>query len=385
MKSCSDPVFHPDWDLFCRVIDNHGDLGVCWRLAADLASRGQTVRLWCDDASALRWMAPHGAAGVTVLPWRDPLPHEAPADIVVEAFGCDPPPAFVSRMAAAAATNRPPLWINLEYLSAESYVERSHRLASPQWSGPGAGQTKWFFYPGFTPRTGGLLREPGQIERNDASRAAAEFNRPAGIDRTMLLFCYPNPALPALLDALASDTQARTLLRVTPGFATEQVRQWLSDRGHHGAQGSGQGGGQVQIEWLNYVDHPGFDALLADSDLAAVRGEDSVIRALWAGRPLLWQIYPQHDEAHRAKLEAFLDHHLSSLPPEDALARVTRQLNRAWNGFAELDGAGWQQGLAVLFAAPAQVLARQRRSTQAALPDLSTTLLAFVAAAWASA
>ena len=29
------------WDLFCRVIDNHGDLGVCWRLARDLAARGE--------------------------------------------------------------------------------------------------------------------------------------------------------------------------------------------------------------------------------------------------------------------------------------------------------------------------------------------------------
>ena len=59
----------PRWDLFCRVIDNHGDVGVCWRLAADLAARGVQVRLWIDDASALSWMAPAGAAGVTVLAW----------------------------------------------------------------------------------------------------------------------------------------------------------------------------------------------------------------------------------------------------------------------------------------------------------------------------
>jgi uncharacterized repeat protein (TIGR03837 family) len=358
----------PDWDLFCRVIDNHGDLGVCWRLAADLASRGQTVRLWCDDASALRWMAPQGAPGVTVLPWRDPLPHEVPAGVVIEAFGCDPPPAFVERMAAAPL---PPLWINLEYLSAEPYVERSHRLASPQGSGPGKGLTKWFFYPGFTPRTGGLLREPGLIERNSAHRAAAEAYRPEGIDRVMLLFCYPNPALPTLLDALATDGQARTLLRVTPGFATEQVRQWLAGRSSPL--------GALSLEWLDYVDHPGFDARLAGSDFNAVRGEDSVIRALWAGRPLLWQIYPQHDEAHRAKLEAFLDHHLSlSVGPDDVVADTTRQLHLAWNGFATLDVAGWQQGLATLFAPAAQHIARQRCNAQSLQPDLTRALLEFV-------
>ena len=42
-------------------------------------------------------------------------------------------------------------------------------------------------------------------------------------------------------------------------------------------------------------------------DVNFVRGEDSLVRALWAGKPLVWHIYPQHDDAHDAKLEAFLD------------------------------------------------------------------------------
>ena len=46
------------WDIFCKVIDNYGDMGVCWRLAADLASRAHRVRLWVDDLAALSWMAP---------------------------------------------------------------------------------------------------------------------------------------------------------------------------------------------------------------------------------------------------------------------------------------------------------------------------------------
>ena len=123
------------WDLFCRVIDNFGDIGVCWRLAADLAARGDTVRLWVDDARALAWMAPQGAPRVEVHAWAESAQAE-PAEVVVEAFGCDPPEAFVARMAARTA---PPRWINLEYLSAEPYVERSHRLPSPQLAGPGRG------------------------------------------------------------------------------------------------------------------------------------------------------------------------------------------------------------------------------------------------------
>ena len=113
------------WDLFCRAIDNFGDLGVGWRLASDLGARGEAVRLWLDDPAPLAWMAPGGTAGVTVVPWTDTPPDLSPGEVVVELFGCDPPPRFVERMAAAPVPAR---WINLEYLSAEDYVERSHGL-----------------------------------------------------------------------------------------------------------------------------------------------------------------------------------------------------------------------------------------------------------------
>src|SRR5436190_8920873 len=158
------------WDLFCRVVDNFGDIGVCWRLAADLAARGHSLRLWIDDPSALAWLAPGGAAGVEVIHWTDDSALRVPGDVVIEAFGCDPPAGFVAAMVQQA---RPPVWINLEYLSAESYVERSHRLPSPQLSGPGTGLTKWFFYPGFTPATGGLPREPDLSDQQAQFDAAA--------------------------------------------------------------------------------------------------------------------------------------------------------------------------------------------------------------------
>nr|MBP6225993.1 elongation factor P maturation arginine rhamnosyltransferase EarP [Rhizobacter sp.]MBP6270504.1 elongation factor P maturation arginine rhamnosyltransferase EarP [Rhizobacter sp.] len=84
------------WDIFCRVVDNHGDAGVCWRLATDLASRQIDVRLWIDDARALAWMAPTGRHGVRVLAWPDgdqDISREldpAPS-VVVETFGCGLP------------------------------------------------------------------------------------------------------------------------------------------------------------------------------------------------------------------------------------------------------------------------------------------------------
>ena len=185
------------WDLFCRVVDNYGDVGVCWRLACELARRGAAVRLVIDDARALAWMAPQGHEHVQVLDWPggdhgvcDP----AATSVVIEAFGCDPPAAYTRAMAEGASPQ--PVWINLEYLSAEPYVERSHGLPSPQ----AHGLTKWFFYPGFTPRTGGLLRE-ADLPLRRAAFDRVHWLQSQGVrlqpgERLISLFCYPNPQLP---------------------------------------------------------------------------------------------------------------------------------------------------------------------------------------------
>ncbi|MDP9043195.1 MAG: elongation factor P maturation arginine rhamnosyltransferase EarP [Pseudomonadota bacterium] len=287
------------WDLFCHVVDNFGDIGVCWRLAADLAARGERVRLCTDDASALGWMAPDGAPGVEVRGW-EAAPGPA-ADVVIEAFGCELPAPFRHRMAAAA---KAPTWINLEYLSAESAVERFHGLASPQLIGPGTGLRKWFFYPGFTPSTGGLLCEPGVMARRRAFKRDAWLLRHAAVampqERVVSLFCYEQPALTALLDRLATTP---TLLLVAAGTATREVLRCLGPTLRRGALRA------VLLPWLSQVE---FDHLLWAADLNFVRGEDSFVRAQWAGNPFVWQIYLQDDEVHRAKLDAFLDRHGAS-------------------------------------------------------------------------
>ncbi|MBV5345352.1 MAG: elongation factor P maturation arginine rhamnosyltransferase EarP, partial [Rhodoferax sp.] len=93
------------WDVFCRVIDNFGDVGVCWRLCADLANRGQRVRLWLDDLSALPWMAPGALEGqhanITVHRWLETMDSQGlqtlePAQVWIEAFGCEIEPVFIS-------------------------------------------------------------------------------------------------------------------------------------------------------------------------------------------------------------------------------------------------------------------------------------------------
>jgi uncharacterized repeat protein (TIGR03837 family) len=314
------------WDLFGRVIDNFGDAGVCWRLAADVASRGHAVRLWLDDTSALAWMAPHGANGVTVRQWTAAVDDLEPGDVVVEAFGCDPPPSFVLKMATNAV---PPVWINLEYLSAESFAERSHGLGSPQWAGPDKGLQKWFFYPGFTARTGGLIRERDLLASQRALDPAAWLARqhvPPSMGALRVgLFCYDTADVAALLDSLAPRP---TLLLATAGAATNLVRAQL---------GPGLQRRALQAHTLPFMPQPEFDALLWSCDLNFVRGEDSFVRAQWAGKPFVWQIYPQHDGAHAAKLHAFLDLFLAGA--DEPLADGVRRIWRAWNGLPDHRGA----------------------------------------------
>ncbi len=358
------------FDIFCRVIDNHGDLGVCWRLSTDLTQRGHRVRLWVDDACALTWMAPQGHAGVAVRAWPTEAELQAlskdpsfqVADVVIEAFGCELPETFQALMAC----DTPPVWINLEYLSAESYVARSHGLASPIMSGPAKGFTKWFFFPGFTPDTGGLVREANLLRQSQFDRAswltALPLDTPiAEHEQCISLFCYEPAALPQLLKQLRqADVQTRLLVaQGRPCAAVVQAAQALNM--------PLQGTGQLRISPLPYLSQIDFDHLLWACDFNCVRGEDSLVRALWAGQPLAWHIYPQHDNAHHNKLLAF----------ESALDMPAdlRQFHAVWNGLeanplpalsrtAIDDWRRWSQQI------------RHRLLSQT---DLTTQLLSFVA------
>jgi uncharacterized repeat protein (TIGR03837 family) len=319
------------WDIFCQVIDNFGDIGVSWRLASDLAARGQQVRLWTDDSSALAWMAPDGCVGIKVLPWFLALDairaelHANPCGHLVETFGCDAAPSFLQACAEIAeSSGAQPVWVNLEYLSAEGYVERCHALPSPVQGGPAKGWRKHFFYPGFTPATGGLLRETDLLSRQIGFDRKV-WLKDQGVEREdeviVSLFCYEPPALVALLRQLSvqglQDRPVRLL--VTAGRSTQAVRLAIQEINTNLSTDHRK----LSITWLPLLTQRDFDHLLWSADLNFVRGEDSLVRALWAGKPLIWQIYPQDDGAQHDKLEAFLN--LLDAPP------ALRVLHQRWN------------------------------------------------------
>ena len=328
------------WDIFCTVIDNYGDIGVAWRLARRLAHDfDHPVRLWVDDLGSFARIAPlldparavQELDGITVCRWQADagFADYQPAQVVIEAFGCRLPEAVEQAMADSP---RPPLWINLEYLSAEDWVEGCHGMTSPH---PRLPLTKYFFFPGFTDRTGGLLCEDGLIATRQrwqqdklAQRAFWQmFDIPEKQPEEwrVSLFAYENPAARELLDYW-THSPIPVHCMVPEGKVLADVQVVLGQTLHAGQHVSR---GALTVHVLPMTDQDSYDLTLWSCDINFVRGEDSFVRAQWAGKPLLWHIYPQDDTAHMIKLDAFLSHYCADLDQDTATA--IKAASHAWN------------------------------------------------------
>jgi uncharacterized repeat protein (TIGR03837 family) len=330
------------WDIFCSVIDNYGDLGVCWRLARQLAlERKQTVRLWVDDIDALHKFGFGFDPGTETLRLHDveirhwdssgktPFPAVEPAEIVIEGFGVRLPEGYLLAMAKRAL---PPAWINLEYLSAEPWVETHHGLPSPH---PTLPLTKYFIFPGFTEKTGGLIMERGLATARDAV-STLRSKVPGGGALLVSLFSYKNAALPGLVEAWKS-SPTPVVCVVPEGPAHDQLSTLLARPFTRGTQYQV---GALALHPFPFVNQDGYDNLLWGLDVNFVRGEDSFVRAQLAARPLVWQAYPQEKGAHFKKISAFLALYNEGLEPE-AAAAVTAMFE-AWNRQSSDIGDAWQ-------------------------------------------
>jgi uncharacterized repeat protein (TIGR03837 family) len=371
-------------DVVCRVIDHLGDAGFCWRLARQLAAEhALSVRLWIDDVATLARISPVDAAqesqrvdGVVVRRLGEAAVPDALPDVVVAAFGCALPDAWLDAYVAAPV---PPLWIHLEYLTAEAWIDDAHGLPSPPPRR--AALRRWFFFPGFTDASGGLLRERGLLDARDAYRRRTDAREgawrdaglapPARDELAVSLFCYPNPALPALLDAWAADP-APVRAIVPAGVATADLERWISGRAP--GPGSVLTRRSLTLAIAPFVDQDAFDRRLWACDVNLVRGEDSFVRAQWAARPLVWQPYRQPERTHEAKLDAFLARYLHGAPPTEAEALAA--FSRA---FSAANGAAMARAWPALRRALAGLTAHagQWAAALAGQTDLATRLVEF--------
>ena len=327
-------------DIFCQVLDNYGDAGVCWRLARILASLGQRVTLWMDDLTRLQRLRPtvdvnraqQELDGFTLKHWSFTTMPEAVSDLVICAFGCRLPEPVLLQMAAMTPT---PVWINLEYLSAEQWVEQSHKLPSPH---PRLPLVEHFFFPGFTQHTGGLLRETGLLAKRLAfdANARMKFLSQLGVNpqthtHLVSLFCYPTAPIVSLFEVMQSGPPVLCLV-------PEGVTPLAPASGKTSKQGA------LKLQGIPFLDPDDYDRLLWSCDLNFARGEDSASRAQWAAQPMLWQLYPQADDAHLAKLKEFLALYSASLHP--VWADRLRNFSLWWNG--ESVGPDWPSLIADL-------------------------------------
>ncbi len=384
------------WDLFCRVVDNYGDIGVAWRLARQLASDARrSVRLYVDDLPAFARIEPRvnlqielqidqGAQcrridAIDVMhSRRDDWNDRQPADVVIELFGCGLPPEYLDSMVRADQPIHPstPIWIDLEYLSAEAWVDDFHGRPSPH---PTLPLVKHFFYPGFSEQSGGVLLEPAldemrrafieDIDAVDALWRRLRVPPPAANERRASLFAYANQAAGLLFEAMASDLRTRWSVVVPEGVLSKELATFSSAFSSLGQRGS------LSIHTIPFVAQDEYDRLLWSCDINFVRGEDSFMRAQWAARPFVWHIYPQADDAHLAKLNAFADRYETGLP--EAVRDAQRALWHAWNMRGDGFATTWTNWCEVLpeLSAHAEVW-RQSLAAQAGLVD---RLVAFVA------
>lgn len=330
------------WDIFCRVIDNFGDIGVCWRLARQLAAEHQQqVRLWVDDIASLQRIWPETKMqehqqleGVEVCLWNVDFDLAIqPADVVIEAFACDIPDTYLRAMAQLKARGQAPIWINLEYLSAEPWVAECHGMASVH---PATGLRKTFFFPGFTERTGGLLREQNLLAQRDAFIRSDWLSRmnisPAVNSLLISLFAYENPAIDELIAAWKQSAPPIHCL-VPEGKILGSINQCIEKTL---VGGDIYQSGNLTVQVIPFLTQSDYDKLLWACDINFVRGEDSFIRAQWAGKPVVWHIYVQDDDAHLVKLQAFLAIYA---PKDQALGSAVTQFWIDWNEAGHTDSS----------------------------------------------
>ncbi|QYJ80430.1 elongation factor P maturation arginine rhamnosyltransferase EarP [Shewanella acanthi] len=339
----------PHWDIFCCVVDNYGDIGVTWRLAKQLVKEYELpVRLWVDDLNGFSHILPRldpsldsqSFNGVTIIHWTNPLPVVFESgEVLIEAFACELPDSVKQQLVELhrQTPNKVPVWLNLEYLSAEDWVEGCHGLPSMQSSGI----KKFFYFPGFTPKTGGLICERSLFDERDAWQAddsnklglfkSLGLNGINAEDKVISVFSYETDALPALCELWQQQANINHKIHalIPKGRSLNSLQHLLPCSIDELTPGMHISLGELTLHILPMTDQVGFDKLLWSCDMNIVRGEDSFLRAQWAAKPFIWHIYPQEDDYHLIKLEAFMQLYCDNLAPE--IASTWKKLNLAFN------------------------------------------------------
>lgn len=323
-------------DIFCEIIDNYGDIGVVYRTAKELQKifPKSKIRVFLNRLDEFKKINSQvldlpsqnidGIEYITFDYLRDNANELLTAQVIIEAFGCQIPEEYME-----IAYDNSELLINLEYLSAEDWIEDFHLQSSPLGRGK---LKKVFFMPGFTEKSGGVITDSNYLERIQRVLENKEFYEKKYLsdieDRENkivgTLFSYEKNFTPLLEDlkkldkdvvilAMGEKTQD-SLRKILKNFSIEDFRNSLKY-------------GKIEIRFLNFLNQEEYEELINIVDFNFVRGEDSFIRAVLTGKPYMWHIYCQEEYAHMDKIEGFLDKYrrvIENFSDEDFLLNMEK-------------------------------------------------------------
>ena len=284
-------------DIFCQVIDNYGDVGVAYRLAREFKRvyPNKKLRFVINQIEELNLI--RKSENIEVILYKDISKIENSADLIIESFGCEIPKEYMDK-----ALKNSKLIINLEYFSAEKWVDDFHL----QESFLGGNLKKYFFIPGLSEKSGGILLDNEFLERKKKVEANKEyylekFEIKEKYDLIGSVFSYEKN-FDSLIEELKKLGKKIILLVLSEKTQKNFIKYFDNGNNYD----------KIKFVKLPFFTYDKYEELLALCDFNLVRGEDSFVRALLLGKPFLWHIYPQDENTHIEKLESFLEKYCSN-------------------------------------------------------------------------
>ena len=284
-------------DIFCQVIDNYGDVGVAYRLAREFKRvyPNKKLRFVINQTEELNLI--RKSEDIEIILYKDFSKIENSADLIIESFGCEIPKEYMDK-----ALKNSKLIINLEYFSAEKWVDDFHL----QESFLGGNLKKYFFIPGLSEKSGGILLDNEFLERKKKVKANKEyylekFGIKGKYDLIGSVFSYEKN-FDSLIEELKKLDKKIILLILSEKTQKNFIKYFDNGNNYD----------KIKFVKLPFFTYDKYEELLALCDFNLVRGEDSFVRALLLGKPFLWHIYPQDENTHIKKLESFLEKYCSN-------------------------------------------------------------------------
>ena len=302
-------------DIFCEIIDNFGDIGVVYRISKELKKIFQNVRIRIvlnrlEEFKAINkkvkdtdYQEIDGLICVTEKYVKENIETFGVSDVFIEAFGCNVPEEYVKQ-----AKENSKLWINLEYLSGEKWIEDFHLCESLIDSKT---LKKIFFMPGFSEKSGGVIIDSGFLERMKYGKENRDevfkkyFPNIDLKDKFIgTVFSYEKN-FENLLETLKNYEKETVLLLM--GEKTQKSFSEILKKNLTEDYGNIVKYGKITMIYSDFFSQEEYEEIISASDFNFTRGEDSFVRGIILGKPFMWHIYLQEEKAHMDKIKAFTE------------------------------------------------------------------------------